>query len=268
MTRVIAAVDNSLAARPVLTTAQDLARLFGATVDAVHVRNNGTRVASSEAAAAGLELRVLTGETVAKLREVAEAEDVAALVIGARGTPASSRAVGGTAFEVMETVDKPLVLVPPDFTLPGELRRVIVPLEGTLSTSLAPRRLIEIACDADLDVVVLHVHDVASLPAFTDQPQHEADAWAEEFLARYVPGRVGDVRLEVRVGGREEEIVRAAEELDADLVALGWSQSLAPGRASIVRAVLERGHIPVLLVPVYLAADLPGHLERSSSWTR
>jgi nucleotide-binding universal stress UspA family protein len=68
MTRVIAALDNSLAARPVLATAQSLAKLFGARVDAVHVRMDGARVASSEAAAAGLELHMLTGPTVERLR--------------------------------------------------------------------------------------------------------------------------------------------------------------------------------------------------------
>jgi nucleotide-binding universal stress UspA family protein len=265
--RVIAALDNSLAARPVLATAQSLAKLFDARVDAVHVRKNGTRVASNEAAAAGLRLQMLAGPTVERLAEVADAEDVAAVVIGARGTPAGARPVGSTAFELMESLDKPLVVVPPDVTRPEELRLVLVPLEGTISTSLAPRRLMEVACDAELDVVVLHVHDEASLPSFTDQPQHEAEAWAEEFLARYTPGRLREVRLEVRVGRREEEILRLAEEAGADLIALGWSQDLAPGRASVVRTVLERGRVPVMLVPVYLATAGAGAPERSTSWT-
>jgi nucleotide-binding universal stress UspA family protein len=267
MTRVIAALDNSLAARPVIATAQSLAKLFDARVEALHVRSNGNRVAASEAAAAGLELRLVTGPTVERLAEWANADDVAALVVGARGTPAGARPVGSTAFELMTSLGKPLVVVPPDVAGRGELRRVLVPLEGTISTSLAPRRLIELASDAELDILLLHVHDEASLPAFTDQPQHEADAWAEEFLARYMPGSVGDVRLEMRVGRREEEILRAADEMGADLIALGWSQDLAQGRATVVRAVLERGRVPVLLVPVYLAAAGAGAAERSESWT-
>jgi nucleotide-binding universal stress UspA family protein len=268
MTRVLAAVDNSMAARPVLATAQGLAILLSATVDALHVRTNGTRVASNEAAAAGLELRVLTGPTVDELRNAAHDEDIVAVVIGARGSTASSRPVGDTAFQVIESVDKPTVVVPPSATPAGPLRRVVVPLEGTVSTSLAPRRLIEIACAAELEVVVVHVLDEASLPLFTDQPQHEADAWAEEFLARYMPGRVGDVRLEVRVGRRDEEILRAAEEVGADLIALGWSQELAPGRAPVVREVLERGRIPVMLIPVQRAESAAPELEGSVSWTR
>jgi nucleotide-binding universal stress UspA family protein len=99
-------------------------------------------------------------------------------------------------------------------------------------------------------VVVLHVHDEDSLPAFTDQPQHETSAWVDEFLARYCPWGVGDVRFEICVGRPDEEVLRTAEETGADLIALGWSRSLAGGRGPIVRAVLERGRVPVLLIPV------------------
>ena len=242
MTRVIAAVDNSLAARPVLATAQSLADLLGSTVDPIHVQTNGTRVASNETAAAGLELRVPRAPRSCGFGEVAGAGDVAAVVVGACGTPASSRPVGSTAFELIESIDKPVVVVPPDVARAGALSRVIVPLEGTLSSlarATSPHRD-RLRCEPRRRG--LHVHDEASLPAFTDQPQHETDAWAEEFLARYVPSRFGDVRLEVRVGRRNEEVLRAAEELDADLIALGWSQDLAPGRAPVVRGARAWTH--------------------------
>jgi nucleotide-binding universal stress UspA family protein len=265
MRRVIAALDDSLAARPVIATAQDLAMLFGAQVEAVHVGSGG-RVAASEAGAAGLELETFLGAIVPRLAELAGADDVAVLVMGARGTPGGPRPVGSTALKVMTTLSKPLVIVPPDCPPRAELRRILVPLEGTISTSLAPCRLIQLASDAELEVVALHVHDEASIPAFTDQPQHEAGAWAEEFLARYVPGGVGDVRLEVRVGRREEEIVRVAEEVGADLIALGWSRDLAPGRAPVVRAVLERCRVPIMLVPVYFAGAQTEAGKRSEAW--
>ena len=37
-----------------------------------------------------------------------------------------------------------------------------------------------------------------------------------------------------------------------DLIALGWAQEIAGGRAPVVRELLERGRIPVLLVPMHL----------------
>jgi nucleotide-binding universal stress UspA family protein len=186
---------------------------------------------------------------VETLAREAEADDVVALVLGSRGTLHSRRRVGQTAFSVLENVEKPLAVVPPD-ARPERLERVLVPLEGTVSSSLAPRRAIELAQEAQVDVVVLHVHDEDSLPAFTDQPQHETSAWVDEFLARYCPWGVGDVRFEICVGRPDEEVLRTAEETGADLIALGWSRSLAGGRGPIVRAVLERGRVPVLLIPV------------------
>jgi nucleotide-binding universal stress UspA family protein len=249
VTRVLAAIDNSLAAQPVLGLAELLAERFGADVDAVHVRVDGDEVVQKAAAAAGIDVRTLSGRVVETLAREAKPGDVVALVLGSRSRPYSRRRVGQTALSVIESMEKPVAVVPPD-ARPERLERVLVPLEGTVSSSLAPRRVIELAEEAQFDVVVLHVHDEDSLPAFTDQPQHETAAWADEFLARYCPWGVGDVRLEVRVGRPEDEVVRVAEQTGADLVALGWSRALAGGRAPIVRAMLERGRRPVLLVPV------------------
>ena len=263
MTRVVAALDSSVAAAPVLVAAQSLAELFGASVEAVHVRENGERIPRAVAARVGVPFRLIEGRrTVAALRESAARESVVALVVGARRTPAGARPVGTTALEVMRGLAKPVVVVPPDTARPGRLRRFLVPLEGTRSTSLAPKSLIHLAQEADLEVVVVHVRDESTLPAFTDQPQHEVTAWAEEFLARYCPWGVGEVRFEFRIGRSEEQILLAAQECAADVVALGWSQELASGRAPVVRAVLERAHVPILLIPVRLVGPLATARER------
>jgi nucleotide-binding universal stress UspA family protein len=268
VTRVLAAIDNSLAAQPVLGLAGRLAELFGADVDAVHVRVDGDEVVQTAPAAAGIDVRTLSGPVVETLAREAEPDEVAAMVLGSRGMPHSRRRVGQTAFAVLESVNKPLVVVPPD-AQPERLERVLVPLEGTVSTSLAPRRVIELAQEAHFDVVVLHVHDEDSLPAFTDQPQHETTAWADEFLARYCPWGVGDVRLEVRVGRPAEEVLQAVEQTGADLVALGWSRALAGGRGPIVRTILERGRIPVMLIPVQrLRPNAPSHALASAGRRR
>jgi hypothetical protein len=41
-----------------------------------------------------------------------------------------------------------------------------------------------------------------------------------------------------------------------DVIALGWTQQLVPGRAPVVRAALEGSHVPVMLVPVRVANDV------------
>jgi len=257
MKTVLAALDNSLAAKPVLTAARALAPILGARVEAVHVQGDGERTARSAAEAAGVPLRTLAGAVVDRLVDAGSSDDVVAVVVGARGTPGDRRPLGATALAVATTLLKPVVVVPPDSHAQATLRRVLVPLEGTTSTSLAPRSLVEVARSANVDVVVLHVHEADSIPAFTDQPQHEQIAWAREFVARYCPWGIGSVRLETRVGRSDELVPLVAEELGCDLIALGWGQELAPTRAPVIRATLERSRVPVLLVPIRIGAGLP-----------
>jgi hypothetical protein len=117
---------------------------------------------------------------------------------------------------------------------------VLVPLEGTTSSSLAPRSIIELAAGRDVEVIALHVDGV----------EEDDEGWTREFLARYCPWGIGNVRLEWRAGPREELVPLVAEESHSDLIVLGWAQQLSDGRAPVVRAALERSKIPVMLVPV------------------
>lgn len=252
MTRVLAAIDNSLAAKPVLAAARAIADLLGAEVESVHVRVNGETTARSAAESVGVPLRLLVGETVDALLRAGEETDVAALVVGARALPASPRPLGSTATAVATTLSKPVVVVPPEAE-EATVRRILVPLEGSRSTSEAPRSLIEAALERDLEVVVLHVIGVDSIPAFTDQAEHDLAAWTEEFLARYCPAGAGAVSFETRVGRAEAVVPLAAARPDADLVAFGWSQDFAAGHAAVVRATLEQSSVPVMLVPVRAA---------------
>lgn len=253
MKRVIAALDNSLAATPVLVTARTLARLFDADVDAVHVADGETRVVSGVTDSLGVPLRLVEGDVVETLVGEARMPEVVVTVLGARGTPGTARPLGTTALAVAETLRSPLVAVPPDARPVTELRRILVPVEGSVATAPVPGAIVEITRDAGaraVDVVVLHVLEERRLPAFTDQPQHEHRAWADEFVRRFCPWGIGAVSLETRVGRTEELVPQSAQELGADLIALGWAQELAEGRARVVRAALERSGMPVMLVPV------------------
>jgi nucleotide-binding universal stress UspA family protein len=254
MSKVIAALDNSLAAQPVLATALALGQALGAETEALHVPVDGDRVARNTAAGKQVPLHTARGPVAAALVRAAQAEDVVALVVGARGSPLGRGPLGSTALAVATSLSKPLVVVPPDARRAGALRRVLVPIEGRAS-SRSPRRIIELAQGTELEVVVLHVLEEESLPLFTDQPQHEHPARVHEFLCRYCPWGIDTVRFEVRVGRSEELVPLVAEEVDADVIALGWAQELAPDRAPTVRAVLERAHVPVLLVPVQASAE-------------
>lgn len=245
MTKVLAAIDNSAAAAPVIQTAATVAELYDAELEALHVRQNGDRTARAAAESAGVTLTTLADEGVTSLVRAAREGDVDAIVVGARGTRSGRRPAGHVALKLIVALDKPVVVVPPDVKA-SVLRRVLVPLDGTAETAAALDRIVQLACRHDLDVVVLHVRDEASLPPFSDQVQHESEAWASEFLARYTS--CGGVRLEMRVGVPGEHVLGVAAKTGADLIALGWSRDLAPGRAQVVREVLDRSTVPVLLV--------------------
>src|SRR5947209_14152489 len=88
---VIAAVDNSAAARAVIATAVAVAPVLGATVDVIHIsplkagrRTNG-ETARRCAASFDVPYRTMTGDAFDELVQLTNGDDVVALVVGARG---------------------------------------------------------------------------------------------------------------------------------------------------------------------------------------
>jgi nucleotide-binding universal stress UspA family protein len=269
MTEIIAALDNSLAATPVLTSALALGQTLDANVVPVHVGAGASRVVENAADRAGLELRTRQGPVVKTLLAEVEREDVFGLVLGSRGTPGDRRPLGSTAFAIATAVGKPVVVVPPDARASKGLKRVLIPIEGGLSAKFAPLSIIELARTTTLDVVAVHVQEPIGVPAFTDQPQHEQTAWAHEFLRRYCPWGIGTVRLEFRIGNAAEVVPAVAEEAGVDIIAIAWAQELAEGRAPVVRAALTRAKVPVMLVPVAVHSDADAALTREEeAWSR
>jgi nucleotide-binding universal stress UspA family protein len=236
----------------VLETAKAIEPLYGSPVEAVHVREGPTAIVAAAAGAAGVPLRLESGSPLDVLEALLAAPDVGALVIGARGTPAGRRPTGDTALRLITSVPKPLVVVPPDVREPERIDRILVPLNGSPESAAAVSRTIELARASGIEVIVLHVRAEKDLHAFSDQLHHEGPAWVEEFLARFCPVPAQEVEVELRVGVPEEEVGSVAAEIEADLIALGWSQQLAPGRAAVVRAMLSSSVVPVLLIPLGL----------------
>jgi nucleotide-binding universal stress UspA family protein len=246
MKTVLACIDDSAATRPVLAMARAVAPLFDAEVEAVHVDEVG-ETAREAARAFDVKVRTLHGDVVAALTEAAGDEEVVIVVVGARGRPKGARPAGHVALELADRVDAPVLVVPPEAKLSGHVERVLVAMQGTPASARSLKRTIALAAGADLDLVVLHVDDERSIPSFSDQVQHETESYAREFLARYAPG-LPEGRLELRVGLPGEEILRASDAIDPDILVLGRRQHEKPGPSPVVREVLEHSHRPVLLV--------------------
>jgi nucleotide-binding universal stress UspA family protein len=247
---ILAAIDDSLAARPVLATAQRLATLFGARVEAVHVRVGGSgEIAAEIAAAARLPLHVRSGDVVAELGAEVHERHAIALVIGARDAPVDARPAGHIALDVAQSLEGTIVVVPPE-TKDRPLRRVLVAVEGD-GESAGLRGLFDYLGDRPLpEVIALHVIDPMDVPPFADSPVHEANAFEREFEVRVASGLLEDasqVRFEIRVGDAADALRDATRELDVDLVVLAWHRDLSGGHGRLVREMLEQGSIPIAL---------------------
>jgi nucleotide-binding universal stress UspA family protein len=252
LTRIIAAITSDGAAEAVLSTAVALSELFGAEVEALHV--GAAQVTLSTAAErAGVPLRNVAGETEQALADAVASEDVAALVIGARGTSSGKLPAGSTALALITLQRLPVVVVPPDTRVTDRaIQSVLVPLDGTPASAAALSEIVELAHRAALRIVVAHVQRPISIPAFSDHLPHEVRAWSEEFIARQCPG-AAEATLELRVGEPHERLLDILRETGCDLVALGWRQGLASGRAAVVRRMLGESPVPVLLTPARAA---------------
>jgi nucleotide-binding universal stress UspA family protein len=247
MKRVIAAIDNSAAARPVLAMAEAVAKALAGTRDAVHVIEDGKETARASAEVAGARLRMLSGDPVEQLTRAVSDEGVVALVLGARGSPGGPRPAGHLALALAGVTDKPVVVVQPDADPPTTLRRVLIAMEGSPGKARALKRTIRLATDARLEIVVVHVDE--EIPSFTDQIQHETTAHASAFLAKHVLD-APLAQLDLRIGVPAAQVLSAIDEFHPDLVSVGWPQADDPSRGAVAREILDRSPVPVLLVAV------------------
>jgi nucleotide-binding universal stress UspA family protein len=250
MSTVIAAIDNSAAARPVLVAATALARVLGADVQALFVAEDEGQTARFSAERLGVTFRRLAGEPLRQIARRAVADDVVAIAVGARRR-VNQRRIGHMACAVANEIAKPVLVVPPEAMPAQRLRTVLLAMKGTPASARGNKAMVDLASGTDLELVVVHVDDEASIPNFSDQAAHQTHAYAEEFLARYLHG-VPKARLELRVGVPADEIVATSDSIAADLLALGWRQSKDNSRGAVVREVLDRSHVPVLLVRLTL----------------
>jgi nucleotide-binding universal stress UspA family protein len=247
MSTIVAALDASAAARPVLEAAFAFGRLTGAEIRAVHVADESPETLQLLAGQLDGPLALLAGPVEpALLRAIAE-PDVVAAVLGARGTPAGRRPVGRTALDVMKRADKPVVVVPPDATSAQVITRVLVPLEGTEVSSAPVLECLAPLFATEVELVVLHVFTEGTTPRLLDRPARDLELRAGEFLARFCPG---GSRVEWRTGPVARRVVEVCVEERADLIALSWSQDMSPGRAATIRDVLTDSPVPVLLLPL------------------
>ena len=198
-----------------------------------------------------------SADVPAALSVAAQERDARAVVMGTRGASATGLAiVGSVADRVMRECPKPVVLVPPGASdLKGkqiEIKRLLVPLDGSALAARSIDFLLEIAHTTDLEFVLLEVvQNPADVPVI-ERRLHSAAARFHGRSAEAVPRIVlgGDVA---------QAIVAAVREFTGDMIAMttrgeGGLRRLILG--SVAEGVVRAGEVPVLLLtPAMLAAS-------------
>jgi nucleotide-binding universal stress UspA family protein len=225
-----------------------LGAVLGADVAAIHVSEDEGQTASAIAESYGAGCEILHGDPFTCIAAYVGRDDVVAVVVGARRRLRGATA-GHLARQVADAVEKPVLVVPPETKPIERLQRVVIAMEGTSKKARSIASAINLAAGADLDLTVIHVDDEDSIPQFSDQAGHETEAYAAEFLARYLHGAPG-AHLELRVGVPADEIIDITNTVDADLLAIGWPHVGGEDRGAVAGDILDRSHVPVLLVAV------------------
>jgi nucleotide-binding universal stress UspA family protein len=223
-------LDPGRESEELLVSARALSHVSGWPVRGLHVR------ADDAAPDLALPARLTTNTVV----EEAHGDPVAAVLAAARAP-------------------QTLFVVRPGMRPISTLRRIVVPLDGSPSSSEAMRVTDEAFCGRGREIVVVHVgtadmpDEPGSLPAprMVDQEHYEWSSWHDEFTMRFATcPEGGRHRTVVGVGDPPEVIVKEATTPPADLIVLAWAGVFAAGHSLFVRRLLEEAPCPLLLVPV------------------
>ena len=260
------ASEQALAAVPV---ARRLAQLQGGTLHFVHRAPESeladvlNKLGLSADEMRGSIMDAQAGEPAAGILRTAR-DSCAALIVMTmqRALPAGEKPLGSTALAVLEGAPCPIVLVRPDRGItPWALHRVLLPHDGTPTTSAAIPPAAKVAATAGAELEVLHVAAPGSRPSqeqgslmpprYVDQPQHEWPAWAGEFLERLGGAcELGSLKVHMSLGtgAPGDEVLRLAAEHASDLIVLAWRGAWEGERAATVKAVLGGAPCPVMIV--------------------
>ena len=169
--------------------------------------------------------------------------------------------LGRTAMKVLHDARCPVILVPPERGAAlWHLQHVLVPHDGTPSTSAALQPAAELAERGRAELLVVHVTDSKTAPAeagslttprYVDQPQHEWPAWTSEFLNRLAcvcPLGHLHVRIILAHGDIAAEILRLSKKQSTDLIVLAWRGIWEAPRAMALKDILREAHCPIMVV--------------------
>lgn len=257
--------EQALAAMPV---AKVLSQIGHMTIRGLHVADTRLR---------GTELREIlahgtpvldevaidarAGSPASEILQAARDLDSRLIVMCRHSRPQRTEMLGGTATAVLREASCPVVFVPPERGVVGwHLHHVLVPHDGTPTTSAALEPAMRLASKAEAELHVAHVAEAKGQPdepgAFTtpryvDQPQHDWPSWRNEFAKRLASLCSLDhmqLRVSLAQGDPAVEILRLSEAQSTDLIVLAWRGKWEAPHAHIIKVVVRTARCPVLVL--------------------
>jgi nucleotide-binding universal stress UspA family protein len=212
----------------------------------------------------------LSGDPPEEIVRYADSQESALIVMATHGRSGIKRwAVGSVADKVARATERPVVLIRgkgarPDIREKCLLNRVVVPLDGSTESEAVLPYVEALASQLRSGVVLLQVipagyqtvspEGFPGYIAFPEDQMESTRAYAMDHLnkvcARLKQKQVS-ATAEVRSGVPANEIMKLADEINADLVAMSTHGRSGVGRlafGSVADRVLHDGNTPLLLV--------------------
>jgi nucleotide-binding universal stress UspA family protein len=264
-------LDGSVHARAALSVARALAQLVDATLHLVHIGESTLpsrellhKLGLATDDVRGAVVEQAGGDAAAGIVGLARAQTCVYIVMCPyTGQQEPGDELGGVARGVLQLASCPIVLVPPaQDQRPWHLRHIVLPHDGTPTTTAALGPALELARRADAELLVLHMAGARAAPPaepgtitppqYEDQAHHEWPTWASEFLQRACCVNPSEemprLRLTLAVGDPGPEIIRTARGYRADLVVLGWHSDPESDKPPVAKAVIREMPCPLLML--------------------
>jgi nucleotide-binding universal stress UspA family protein len=210
---------------------------------------------------------VLVGHPAERIIDYAEQEGVDLIIIATHGRTGVKRwALGSVVDKVVRASMHPVLLVRANIDIHKKvsLGNILVPLDGSKQSETVIPHVKNLASKLKSKVVLLHViaqpyqvyagsKGVVEVP-YTKEELKMKKADAREYLEkvkRTLYSKGIPTKTVVRVGEAAHEIIRLAEELNADIVAMSTHGRSGVSRwehGSVTDKVLHAGKTPLLLV--------------------
>ena len=209
----------------------------------------------------GFTIDARIGTPAAKILQVAGEINPRLIIMCKHSGAGREKMLGRTAMKVLQHASCPVVLIPPERgTMPWHLHHVLVPHDGTPTTSAALQPAAELAQRGHAELLVAHVTGIRAAsaepgslatPLYVDQPQHEWPAWTSEFVKRLAcvcPLGHLHVRIILAHGDPAAEILGLSERQATDLIVLAWRGKWEAPYAATLKDIVSEAHCPIMVV--------------------